>query len=85
MCKGAGRGVRDRKELASKHICSEAPESIIHVLVLKTARQVPVYWSMVPATALALISDVVAAALPICTCLIMFTNSDTCSLLKNWF
>uniref|UniRef100_A0A3Q7IJI1 Uncharacterized protein n=1 Tax=Solanum lycopersicum TaxID=4081 RepID=A0A3Q7IJI1_SOLLC len=37
-------------------MCSEAPESMIQVSELKTKKQVPKYFKIVPATALALIS-----------------------------
>lgn len=31
---GTGRGIRFMKDWELKHVCSEAPESIIHVLEL---------------------------------------------------
>lgn len=55
-------------------MCSKAPESIFHVLELKTEKQVPEYLAIVPATALALISAPELAVSPILTCLISYIS-----------
>lgn len=46
-----GRINKEIKELESKHMCSDAPELIIQVEVLKIDKQVPEYFRIVPAIA----------------------------------
>ena len=70
---GAGRGIREVKDLESKHIYFEAPESMIQVLELKTEKHEPKYCKIVPAIAPAL--NPVAKLLPCLTLISLATCS----------
>jgi len=82
ICKGTGREVKEVKNWESKHMCSEAPESMIQVLELNTVKHEAEYFWTVPEMAEALNPIAVLFCFIFRSLATCFTKAAYCSLLS---